>query len=248
MTDKTVKQQLADILTSDQYSNSEEITTRVPKIPEESDDSSWLADFLGELLDWLFDFDAPENLIEIGSMLLKGLLIVALLLAIVWVIKNSEGLLGWIQQKSWRLSKHKIQIEDYQQSHLAQGWENLPEHQQIVEVVRQLLMNNQYLPAMSILYRGSLRWLNENKLLAISPANTEMQCLNHIKRIQQIHTINTHSAEYIIDIIRQWIPIAYDEDFDMSNQLDKTALIHLADNWQARLPLQLSLTRQQEAS
>ncbi len=229
MTSNT-KQQLAEIVTSDQYSHSKQVEIRKPKEKSDTDSSSWLED----LLDWLFDFEFNDGLLSVGAMILKGLLILALVLLVVWIVKNSEGILGWIKQKSWKKSKQRIDISDYHQSHLAQGWESLPAHQDISQVVKQLLNEDRVLPAMSILYRASLRWLNDGGLLTIIPANTELQCIQHIHQVQVTQAVNVQSADYIIDIIKQWIPVAYNHD----SSPDKAQLIRLADSWQARLPIQ----------
>ncbi|MBS9780708.1 MAG: hypothetical protein KGV51_08790 [Moraxellaceae bacterium] len=225
------KQQLADILTSSDYSDRHEIQVPKPKDPPDIDmETSWIK----KLLDLLFDHKIPDVTLDLIVIGLKGLAVLTLVLITVWIIKNSDSFIGWIEKQSWRKNKkYQVKIDDYQQAHLAQGWEGLPPHQQISQVVKQLILEGNYLPAMSILYRGSLRWLNDTNCLLISPAETELQCIEHIHKVQQNQFLNKHSGQYICQIIQAWIPIAYQGQTTANQQ----NLLQITDAWQAKLPL-----------
>ncbi len=254
------KQQLYDILTSDDYSEVKEI-----KLPKQQDDESlnWLKDFF----DWLFDGDSNSSSssstdwLNIFSGFLKILAILALVLLVFWIVKNSDSIIDWVKSRSWKLGKRTVAIEDYRQAHLAQGWERLPPHEQIPAVVKQLLQEGRILSASSILYRGSLRWLNESdsQKTIIRPANTELQCVELIKQLRQSPSLVSNqfnqqlnprlntgippaTADYIINIITQWIPIAYQSNNQSistsSNEADnqyQQALLALVNDWQRQL-------------
>ncbi len=275
------KQQLYDILTSDDYSEVKEIT-----LPKQDDESlNWLQ----KLIEWLLDGDSNSSgsgstdWLNIFSGFLKILAILALVLLVVWIVKNSDSIIDWVKNRSWKLGKRTVAIEDYRQAHLAQGWESLPPHEQIPAVVKQLLQEGRILPASSILYRGSLRWLNESdsQKTIIRPANTELQCVELIKQLRQSPSalnnqlnprLNTGippaTADYIINIITQWIPIAYqssnqsisassnETDNQQSNEKSEQAqyqqtqyqkaLLSLANDWQRQLFNQASQQNEQQ--
>lgn len=230
-----VKSQLADILTSDDYSIRNEY--RMVK-PQEQGDSA-LPQWLENAINWLFDHlfynnGSSSDAVQWGSVLLKALVIIALLLFIVWLVKNRH-ILNNIRLPLLPKSS-KVLLNNYNQT-LVQDWHGLPPHDKVAEVVIKLINQHKVIEALSILYRASLRWLNDNELLFISPANTELQCLQQIEQIEDSQLFD--SGNYIIQIIQQWLPIAYHN----SPHYDKQALQQLAEQWDEKLPLTISISK-----
>lgn len=241
------KQQLYDILISDEYSTSEEITVPVTKQEVDGDGPSWILD----LLEMIFG-SIDQNVIYVLSLILKGLLILGLLLVVYWIVKNADRMSGWFANRQWQFGKFKVEVDDYRHSHLAQGWESLPPHDQIPKVVKQLLDEGQTLPASSILYRGSLRWLNDSLSLGIRPANTEMQCVSLIKKIEKSQNLSQNTADYVVNIINHWIPIAYAKqnmNGVVDTEQDDIANLHsIVTNWHTQLSNQGFSTHQSKSS
>lgn len=217
-------------------------------------EQSKLEKWLEKLFEWLRNdndttHDGDSSIIEILAVILKTVFILALVGLIVWLFRHADKLQAWIKQ-SPLFVKQGASIRNYQEAHLAQGWEQLPAHAEVPAVVNELLNNQQILPASSILYRASLRWLNQQEYLAIKPANTELQCVELIKQVQTAQAnkiLNVDSGQYVTELIYSWIPVAYsgstvtatDANNKLSNQelakWQKT-LATLTQLWLQRLP------------
>lgn len=179
-------------------------------------EQSKLEKWLEKLFEWLRNdndttHDGDSSIIEILAVILKTVFILALVGLIVWLFRHADKLQAWIKQ-SPLFVKQGASIRNYQEAHLAQGWEQLPAHAEVPAVVNELLNNQQILPASSILYRASLRWLNQQEYLSIKPANTELQCVELIKQVQTAQAnkiLNVDSGQYVTELIYSWIPVAY---------------------------------------
>ena len=229
-----IRQDLARIITSEDYANSEQITSWEPiEKPDKSEaDLDWLENFLESIFGASND---TESSVALFSMLLKFLLVAALIAFIVWVMRRAGYLVGWAERinkhTGRRSSSHLHQQAGYQD----QGWEHLPSHEQIPDLVKQYLIEGKITQAASVLYRGSLRWLVVSEHLPIAAANTEQQCLAQIQQLAQFEYSKPHV--FISQIIRLWVQTAYDEQqlAQYSEQLSQQ-LQSGADLWLSNLP------------
>lgn len=227
-----IRQDLARIITSEDYASAQEITTwqAIEKPDNDNVDMGWLE----TLLEAMFgSSDGAQSTIALFSLLLKALVIGALIAFIVWVLRRAGYLAGWAE----RISKHTgrrsttIKQANYQQ----QGWEQLPAHEQIPTRVKQYLADGEIIQAASILYRGSLRWLVVSEQLSIAAANTEQQCLAQIQQLAPFKNSKPHV--FIRRIISLWIQIAYDEQQRAQNSIQLSEQLYdYAHNWLLQLP------------
>lgn len=230
-----IRQDLARIITSEDYTNSEEITSWEPiEKPDKSDaDLDWLEEFLESIFGVSND---TESSVALFSMLLKFLLVAALIAFIIWVLRRAGYLVGWAERINKHTGRRSSSQLHQQAGYQDQGWEHLPSHEQIPDLVKQYLIEGKITQAASVLYRGSLRWLVVNEHLPIAAANTEQQCLAQIQQLAQFEYSKPHV--FISEIIRLWVQTAYNEQqreqhFDqLSQQLQSEANL-----WLSNLPL-----------
>ncbi|WP_201584606.1 hypothetical protein [Psychrobacter jeotgali] len=219
-----VRQDLSRIVTSDVYANIDEIKSweAIEKPKESSADVTWLR----ELLKFIFgDGFNTDGFINVFSLLLKVLLVATLIGFIIWVLRRAGYLAGWVNPLRAN-SKRRTSIDSNVASYSEQGWEQLPDHEQLPKRVKQLLAEDKLTQAASLLYRGSLRWLATTQQLTINVAATEKQCLAQIEQLAQIEdlavptghsnhsnsSVNANSAiNYVSQIISLWIQSAYDK-------------------------------------
>jgi|GEM_PF-5561199 len=197
-----IRQDLVRIITSADYAESKAIKSwqRIEKPASTKErEPNWLV----KLLKWLFGSQGDSGMAAFFSLLLKGLLILALFAFIIWVARRAGYLQGWVGTMQSRLSRSS-RIEPYNPESLSQRWQALPEHDQIPAAVAEYLQQGELTAAASILYRGSLRWLMLSKQLTIAPAMTEKQCLAQIKQLNE-----SGQHHYISGIIQLWVQAAY---------------------------------------
>ena len=202
-TPSAIRQELVEIITSGDYAESKTRKSwqaiEKPARPKEHESSWWV-----KLIQWLFGSQAESGTAAIFSLLLKGLLVLALIVFIVWVVRRAGYLQGWAGKMPSRLSRSS-RMEPYNPESLSQRWQALPAHEQIPAVVAAQLQQGELTTAASILYRGSLRWLMRSQQLTIAPAMTEKQCLAQIKQLNE-----SGQYHYISGIIQLWVQAAYD--------------------------------------
>jgi hypothetical protein len=203
-----IRQDLVRIITSADYAESKAIKSwqRIEKPASTKErEPNWLA----KLLKWLFGSQGDSGMAAFFSLLLKGLLVLALLAFIVWVARRAGYLQGWVGTMQSRLSRSS-RIEQYDPESLSQRWQALPAHEQIPAAVAEYLQQGELTAAASILYRGSLRWLMLSQQLTIAPAMTEKQCLAQIKQLNE-----SGQHHYISGIIQLWVQAAYNSAADI---------------------------------
>jgi len=88
-------------------------------------------------------------------------------------------------------------------------------------VARQLVLEEQYRQAVSLLYRASLIWYIENSEVLIKEGNTELECLTQI-----VKHVSGNSQLYIKNLTHTWRAVAY-----AHIQPDPLELINLCDDW-----------------
>ncbi|WP_227430331.1 hypothetical protein [Psychrobacter sp. I-STPA6b] len=238
---QSVRQQLQEIITSDDYATSKKYKTWQRKQkPEEIDtEDSWLV----KLLKSLFEHTDSSHL-QLMAAIIKTLLIAALILLIVWIIYHAQKN-GWFNAVLPK-QLHTASVSKKKNISLQQQLGELPPHQHLGIEAQRLLEAGQLEDAASILYRGSLRWLADNHLLAIVPATTERQCIKQLRQINQSiqhKNVTTETTHYINQVIQCWMQVAYDTPYLLihSDQLG-LQLKGLADEWLSMLPLSTSQT------
>lgn len=226
----TIRQDLARIITSEDYASAQEITNwqAIEKPNNENVDMGWLE----TLLEAIFgSSNNAQSTIALSSLLLKALLIGVLIAFVVWVLRRAGYLAGWAD----RIGKHTGRRSTIKQANYPQqGWEQLPIHAQIPDIVKQYLADGEIIQAASILYRGSLRWLVVSEQLPVAAANTEQQCLAQIQQLAQFKDSKPHI--FIRQIISLWVQTAYDEQQSAQNfESLNEQLRSCADNWLLQL-------------
>lgn len=223
-------------LTHSDYSSSYERKKPVHK-------DSWLK----RLLDYLFNRDYEDKTEKqekptsmVFPSLTKLLLVFGLFVELFVIYRYKTQIMYWVSQLKMPNKQSNVEVADYFDAHLHQSWEKLPKHTDIGRLVLQLLEQNKQLPASSVLYRASLRWLNQQKKLAISVATTEMECVKLIEQLQntslenQPNGLDINTKNYIQQIIEIWMQLAYkNSDLDC-----KTSLTNLTNQWMQLLPIE----------
>lgn len=97
--------------------------------------------------------------------------------------------------------------------------ESLPEKPW--EVARNLVENEQYRQALSLLYRASLIWYIDNKNVLIKEGYTELECLQQI-----VKNVGAVSQGYIKKLTNTWRGLAY-----AHVQPEKSVLLDLCESW-----------------
>lgn len=219
-TPEQFKQQFDNELLSDKYS---EITTT--KHWEKQDtqvserdydpDLSWLDKLLeafGEMM---------EGLLPLLSALVKGLLILALLWFFYWLFQKRGEIGNWMNE---RLPTGKSKInhqtrQKYQETPLA-------DDDELTRQIKQAIFNKQFVLALSLLYRSSLRAMAIDHELPIKKSDTELACQKLLANAK-----HTHQDEllYFNRLVLLWQISAYGERLpnDVDNQLAE-----LFSDWQ----------------
>jgi len=112
--------------------------------------------------------------------------------------------------------------------------ESLPEKPW--EVARNLVENEQYRQALSLLYRASLIWYIDNKNVLIKEGYTELECLQQI-----VKNVGAVSQGYIKKLTNTWRGLAY-----AHVQPEKSVLLDLCESWPK--VMQVSSVASQSAS
>ena len=252
MRSTAVRQQLQQVITSEDYATSKSYKQWQRKQTESKlDKNSWIVKLLKFLFDWDLNSDDWFDLsyLQIIAIIIKTILIAALLLLIVWIIRHAQKNRWLTVTTAKKHHKPSVSIKNLnEQLSLA----DIPTHQQLGITARQLIQQGQLGKAASMLYRGSLRWLANNQLINVAPATTEMQCLDQLQQINHQfeqsmkqnsgnksfqQNITVSAQNFINQIIQSWMLVAYDTasmhtDYEaLSLQLSK-----LADEWLSMLP------------
>lgn len=97
--------------------------------------------------------------------------------------------------------------------------ESLPDKPWLV--AKQLIDDNQYREALSLLYRASLIWYIDHSDAVIKEGYTELECLKHIT-----NSVSQQSSLYMKNLTNNWRGLAYAHQIPEVNQLNE-----LCDRW-----------------
>ena len=214
-TNHEIRQELSRIVISEDYASKQQVENwqAIEDTQDKKEtDTSWLEEFLesifGDSSDNSSDFDA-DSVLNILSVLLKALFIIALLAFIMWVLNRAGYAPGWVNRIN-PFNKMRNMTQNHAPNPNNQEWEQLPLHEDIPTKVRDYIAQDNPTLAASLLYRGSLRWLARTQQLTIIAADTEAQCLAQIQQLERLKSSEPHA--YIVKIIAAWMQIAYDEN------------------------------------
>ena len=238
-TNHEIRQELSRIVISEDYASKQQVENwqAIEDTQDKKEaDTSWLEEFLesifGDSSDNSSDFDA-DSVLNILSILLKALFIIALLAFIMWVLNRAGYAPGWVNRIN-PFNKMRNMTQNHAANPNNQEWEQLPLHEDIPTKVRDYIAQDNPTLAASLLYRGSLRWLARTQQLTIIAADTEAQCLAQIQQLERLKSSEPHA--YIVKIIAAWMQIAYDENQRSSNNKAlNQQLKDMADDWLATL-------------
>lgn len=217
-TPQSYKNTTDQILTSDKYSEIYEekgwqrVTPKADSYTEDTNESddSWFK----KLTDFLSDFSV--NLGIFGKILALGVLAVIVYL----LVKNSDKL-NFILDK---LPKKRHSVTHIDLTHQKPVFYDLPEHDSIGDVVQALIDQGQYLQALSMLYRGTLRALNMQYDLDIDASHTEAVC----QKLLRIATTSTAERRFFDELVDVWQMAAYGKYLPDNA---KVRLTKLLDAW-----------------
>lgn len=157
--------------------------------------------------------DAPASnidfskIIEVFSIIIKTFLVGLLLGFCYWLYLKRDIWLAWFARLSRpSATTKKVDVNAHISWQLAPMWQGLPEKSDLVNVVRQHLANQNWLLALSILYRGTLREILSLHDLAITRATTEHQCQ---WLLQKAETCQPQEAVYFQSLVKIWSQLAY---------------------------------------
>ena len=88
-------------------------------------------------------------------------------------------------------------------------------------VAKQLVLEDKYRQAVSLLYRASLIWYIDNSNVLIKEGYTELECLTQI-----VKHVGSSSQNYIKSLTINWRGLAY-----AHINPEKSILIELCDQW-----------------
>ena len=234
-TNHEIRQELSRIVISEDYASKQQVENwqAIEDTQDKKEtDTSWLEEFLesifGDSSDNSSDFDA-DSVLNILSVLLKALFIIALLAFIMWVLNRAGYAPGWVNRIN-PFNKMRNMTQNHAANPNNQEWEQLPLHEDIPTKVRDYIAQDNPTLAASLLYRGSLRWLARTQQLTIIAADTEAQCLAQIQQLERLKSSEPHA--YIVKIIAAWMQIAYDENQRSSNNKAlNQQLKDIAEDW-----------------
>lgn len=157
-----------------------------------------------------------SNFIDIVSSTVKMILILMLIGFFYWLYLKREIWLAWFANISRnKKGAKKLKVNQHLSPALTPMWYGLPEREQLVNTVRQALLEKNWLLALSILYRGTLREILPLHDLPITKASTEQQCQ---WLLQKAETCQPQEANFFKSLVNLWIKIAYGKQLPNQEQ------------------------------
>lgn len=216
------KESLQDLLLSDDYSDSYQNTKWQKKDNNQPQDTDKVSSWLNDFFDWL------GGLSEFGASFGVFIKVVALLL-LACLLYFLLRYFGGLEILSGRLFGRRATPTVI--AHLASPSidinAGLPDKMTLVQSVQRLIDEAQYLAALSMLYRGTLRELSMSYDLPITHAETEIQC-------QALLTVarGQFGSELTLfgDLVAMWQEAAYGRRLPSSPKARLTALLQ---DWQS---------------
>ncbi|WP_066800892.1 DUF4129 domain-containing protein [Moraxella oblonga] len=217
---------LSDIITDESYSRTIHQTKWVyndppkPVSDEHADiDLNWLAKLIQSV------FTLSKHVGVFG----KTIAILFLVLLAWWLYRTRDYWLSWVEKLAPIMKKRTPQIDHV--PHIAQDvWAELPPTDELVAYVQKLLQKSEYLLALSVLYRGTLRELNAHHALAIDKHQTEDECAWLLAK----SPASPQESAYFAKLVALWRICAYGQKF--APQLadgNGHQVFELAQSWSA---------------
>ncbi len=202
---ETIKQELDSIVTSEDYSQTTTNThwqkNKTAQYYEESDSNQSLGKWLESLFGDVNMMAISQGLGLIG----KSLAILFLLGLLWWLYKTRATWMPWFA--TFSSSRHaKTPIVSTPIWQAEEGvWTDLPEAAKLAEFLKSLLAQGLWLPALSALYRGTLKEMGVRHQLPIDRHQTEEECAWLLHQSQA----GTSERAYFEALITLWRASAY---------------------------------------
>lgn len=216
---KDYKGELNTLLQSELYSRSYEDKrweSRHKNEQKQSDDG-WFLKFLEAL------FGNGINGSWLG-VIGKGLALLLLAAIVYLVVKNLDKFKNFVPQNLARArpvaNRRLVKEQVYDMS------AGLPDRQYLIAEVERCLAQGQFVVALSLLYRGTLRELLLVHELPITHSQTEVQCQNMLRQARQVHPSESKFFEMLVAL---WQMSAYGKRLPSDA---KQKIQALSQNWQ----------------
>lgn len=152
----------------------------------------------------------------LGAMI-KTVVLLALLVAIVWLIIQRQKWLPWLKSRQFgQRKKQTASVTAFEQRLPPSIWQQLPAKSQLSHAVQQAIDSHNWQLALSLLYRGTLREVVALYDLPITQASTEQQCTWLLEQANYRRDFDTNAstksldeAEFFIQLVELWSQIAY---------------------------------------
>lgn len=202
-------QQIDQVIYSERFSHAIPQTKWEEKNPKQPDSNGFWEKFWRWVSQWFKP--SMDNGSDIGvtfGTILKGMLLLALLGGVVWLLLQYETWLPWLKGRAIRpRQRDKARVNQLDTPLPTSLWQGLPDSKShFVEAVRQALHAKNWLLALSLLYRGTLREVLQVHELPITHASTEQQCA---WLLDQAQYKQPHEAEYFQQLVALWSQMAY---------------------------------------
>lgn len=198
------KDDLNATLLSDEYSQMHTYSKWVPKTKPSTTDyepdyePSWLENILQVISDILESLSGAGDVVAVA---LKAMLILLLLAFFYWVYKRRAVIGAWLTHS---LPNHKTH------AHLTAKSKNrqtpLADDEILANEIKNALAQKNYVLALSLLYRSSLRAMQLNHDLPITKSDTEARCQALLATAQQTHR---DELPYFNRLVWLWQRCAY---------------------------------------
>lgn len=207
-------QQINNIIFSSEFSNQQQTTSwerKKPKAQEVQQNNRFLealAEIISDILNTIFG-SAVRNfdVVNFLAIMIKTILLLLLLAFFIWLYKKRQIWQAWFRKLNKQLSRTTIvTVTTHTPQPLPTMWQDLPDKAHLANFIRQLLHQQQWLKALSVLYRGTLREMIMVHGLSITKASTEQQCLWLLK---QSATASVQEAQFFQGLVEIWSQTAY---------------------------------------
>lgn len=164
--------------------------------PAQEPNLEWLR-WLEPILKWM---DNLDSIAEGLSFFLKTLLVLFLLAVIWWLYRRREVFVALAQKFTGSKTTIAQKLHAYRPS------EHLPDNTKLIALIDQLIKQGDYLKALSLLYRGSLRQLRLVHELPITDSQTEAQCQ---ALLTKAHHRTQAEVAFFDELVHLWQLSAY---------------------------------------
>lgn len=228
-TSDNIKQELSDIITSKSYSRTTTQSRWKRNEPKQSKEPSKFVEWLGKWLEKIFGDVDMTGISQGVGVIGKGVALLFLLGLAWWLYKTRKIWLVWLQSfKHPNLSKNSPVAPASVGCPDEVTWTDLPESSKLVVFLKSLLGQGLWLPALSVLYRGTLREMGVRHHLPIDHHQTEDECAWLLAQSQA----DSHEREYFEQLIKLWRASAYGQKIPQGvTKGDYGDILELVELW-----------------